>query len=163
MVLAQQTPLVLLDEPTTYLDIAHQVELLDLFAMLNREQGRTVVAVLHDLNHACRYADQIIAMKAGAIVAQGNPNDVITEELVEAVYGLECQIIDDPADRHAAGGAAGVRCRPRAHRAPGARQRALTGAMRRLRRHDEDPPVRTGGSRRKVRVRRWPGRLPADC
>ena len=65
MVLAQQTPLVLLDEPTTYLDIAHQVELLDLFAMLNREQNRTVVAVLHDLNHACRYADQIIVMKDG--------------------------------------------------------------------------------------------------
>jgi len=96
MVLAQQTPLVLLDEPTTYLDIAHQVELLDLFAVLNREQNRTVVAVLHDLNHACRYADQIIAMKTGSIVAQGNPNAVITEELVEAVYGLKCQIIDDP-------------------------------------------------------------------
>jgi iron complex transport system ATP-binding protein len=96
MVLAQQTPLVLLDEPTTYLDIAHQVELLDLFAMLNREQDRTVVAVLHDLNHACRYADQIIAMKSGSIVAQGHPKSVITEELVEAVYGLKCQIIDDP-------------------------------------------------------------------
>jgi iron complex transport system ATP-binding protein len=96
MVLAQQTPLVLLDEPTTYLDIAHQVELLDLFAKLNREQDRTVVAVLHDLNHACRYADHIIAMKSGEIVTQGNPNDVITEELVGAVYGLKCQIIDDP-------------------------------------------------------------------
>jgi iron complex transport system ATP-binding protein len=96
MVLAQQTPLMLLDEPTTYLDIAHQVELLDLFAMLNREQDRTVVAVLHDLNHACRYADQIIAMKSGSIVAQGDPKSVITEELVEAVYGLKCQIIDDP-------------------------------------------------------------------
>ena len=96
MVLAQRTPLVLLDEPTTYLDIAHQVELLDLFAMLNREQHRTVVAVLHDLNHACRYADQIIVMKAGSIVAQGDPNAVITEDLVEAVYGLKCQIIDDP-------------------------------------------------------------------
>lgn len=96
MVLAQQTDLVLLDEPTTFLDIAHQVELLDLFAMLNREQNSTVVAVLHDLNHACRYADQIIAMKAGSIVAQGDPTDVITEELVEAVYGLKCQIIDDP-------------------------------------------------------------------
>ena len=96
VVLAQQTPLVLLDEPTTFLDIAHQVELLDLFAKLNREDNRTVVAVLHDLNHACRYADQIIAMKSGHIVAQGDPSDVITEELVEAVYGLKCQIIDDP-------------------------------------------------------------------
>lgn len=96
MVLAAQTPLLLLDEPTTYLDIAHQVELLDLFAMLNRRQHTTVVAVLHDLNHACRYADRIIAMKAGQIAAQGNPSDVVTEELVEAVYGLKCQIIDDP-------------------------------------------------------------------
>lgn len=96
VVLAQQTPLILLDEPTTFLDIAHQVELLDLFAMLNRQQQRTVVAVLHDLNHACRYADQIIAMKAGRIVAQGDPTSVITEDLVEAVYGLKCQIIDDP-------------------------------------------------------------------
>ena len=96
MVLAQQTPLILLDEPTTFLDIAHQIELLDLFADLNAEQGCTIVAVLHDLNHACRFADQIIAMKAGAIVAQGNPADVITATLVEEVYGLKCQVIDDP-------------------------------------------------------------------
>lgn len=96
MALAQQTPLLLLDEPTTYLDIAHQVELLDLFAMLNREHDRTVVIVLHDLNHACRYADQVIAMRSGTIVAQGNPKVVITESLVEDVYGLRCQIIDDP-------------------------------------------------------------------
>lgn len=96
MVLAQQTPLILLDEPTTFLDIAHQIELLDLFADLNAEQGCTIVAVLHDLNHACRFADQIIAMKSGAIVAQGNPADVITATLVEEVYGLQCQVIDDP-------------------------------------------------------------------
>jgi iron complex transport system ATP-binding protein len=96
VVLAQQTPLLLLDEPTTYLDIAHQVELLDLFAMLNREQDRTVVVVLHDLNHACRYADQIIVMKSGSIVAQGDPRSVITESLIAEVYGLDCQIIEDP-------------------------------------------------------------------
>lgn len=96
MVLAQQTPLVLLDEPTTFLDIAHQIELLDLFAELNAEQGRTIVAVLHDLNHACRFADRIIAMKAGTIVVQGDPAAVITAGLVEEVYGLQCQIIDDP-------------------------------------------------------------------
>ncbi|MDG4666645.1 ABC transporter ATP-binding protein [Mycobacterium sp. 236(2023)] len=96
MVLAQQTPLLLLDEPTTYLDIAHQVELLDLFAMLNRERHHTVVAVLHDLNHACRYADEIVVMKAGSIVAQGDPATVITADLVNSVYGLQCQIIDDP-------------------------------------------------------------------
>jgi iron complex transport system ATP-binding protein len=96
MVLAQQTPLILLDEPTTFLDIAHQIELLELFAELNAEQGRTIVAVLHDLNHACRFADQIIAMKSGTIVAQGNPSNVITAALVEQVYGLRCQVIDDP-------------------------------------------------------------------
>lgn len=96
VLLAQQTPLILLDEPTTYLDIAHQVELLDLFATLNAEQGRTVVAVLHDLNHGCRYADQIVVMKAGAVVAQGDPRSVVTERIVEDVYGLPCQIIDDP-------------------------------------------------------------------
>ncbi|MCW2515649.1 MAG: fecE [Mycobacterium sp.] len=96
MVLAQQTPLILLDEPTTFLDIAHQIELLELFAELNAEQGRTIVAVLHDLNHACRFADQIIAMKAGSIVAQGDPSEVITAGLVEEVYGLQCQVIDDP-------------------------------------------------------------------
>jgi iron complex transport system ATP-binding protein len=96
VVLAQQTPLILLDEPTTYLDIAHQVELLDLFALLNVEQQATIVAVLHDLNHACRYAEQIIVMKNGGVVAQGDPNTVITEDLVEDVYGLKCQIIGDP-------------------------------------------------------------------
>ena len=96
MVLAQQTPLILLDEPTTFLDIAHQIELLDLFAELNAEQGRTIVAVLHDLNHACRFADHIIAMKSGHIVAQGAPSAVITAGLVEQVYGLQCQIIEDP-------------------------------------------------------------------
>jgi iron complex transport system ATP-binding protein len=96
MVLAQETPLILLDEPTTFLDIAHQIELLELFAELNAEQGRTIVAVLHDLNHACRFADQIIAMRDGSIVAQGNPSDVITADLVEDVYGLRCQVIDDP-------------------------------------------------------------------
>ncbi|BBY64825.1 ABC transporter ATP-binding protein [Mycolicibacterium helvum] len=96
VVLAQQTPLILLDEPTTYLDIAHQIDLLDLFTELNIEQGRTIVAVLHDLNHACRFADEIIAMKAGSIVAMGDPSEIITADLVEAVYGLRCRIIEDP-------------------------------------------------------------------
>lgn len=96
MVLVQQTPLLLLDEPTTYLDIAHQVELLDLFAMLNRDRNHTIVAVLHDLNHACRYADEIIVMKTGMLVAQGDPSTIITAELVEDVYGLKCEIIADP-------------------------------------------------------------------
>ncbi|WP_430738866.1 ABC transporter ATP-binding protein, partial [Klebsiella pneumoniae] len=89
-----QTPLLLLDEPTTYLDIAHQIELLDLFRQLNRERGQTLIAVLHDLNHACRYADHIIAMRDGKIVAEGKPAEIITAELVERVFGMPCMIID---------------------------------------------------------------------
>ncbi|MFJ6607575.1 ABC transporter ATP-binding protein [Streptomyces lydicus] len=96
MALAQQTPLFLLDEPTTYLDIQHQIEVLDLCADLHEEQGRTLVAVLHDLNHAARYATHLIAMKGGEIVAQGAPGDIVTAELVERVFGLKCQVIDDP-------------------------------------------------------------------
>jgi ABC-type cobalamin/Fe3+-siderophores transport system ATPase subunit len=96
MVLAQQTPIVLLDEPTTFLDIAHQIELLELCVRLNREQGTTMVAVLHDLNQACRYADHIVVMKAGRIVEQGDPGAVVTAELIEDVFGLGCRIIDDP-------------------------------------------------------------------
>jgi len=95
MVLAQQTELLLLDEPTTFLDIAHQVELMELFATLNR-RGRTVVAVLHDLNHAARYADHIIAMKAGRIVAEGAPASVITAERVEEIFDLPNVVIADP-------------------------------------------------------------------
>ena len=95
MVLAQQTPILLLDEPTTWLDIAHQIELLDLLADLNR-QGRTIVAVLHDLNQACRYATHLVAMKDGAIVASGAPAQVFTEALVEHVFGLASLIIEDP-------------------------------------------------------------------
>lgn len=95
MVLAQETPILLLDEPTTFLDIAHQIELLDLLADLNR-QGRTIVAVLHDLNHACRYASHLVAVREGAIVAQGAPSGIVSERLVEQVFGLACMIIPDP-------------------------------------------------------------------
>jgi iron-siderophore transport system ATP-binding protein len=95
MVLAQQTPILLLDEPTTFLDIAHQIEVLDLCADLH-EQGRTLVAVLHDLNLACRYADHLIAMRAGTIVAQGHPTEVVTADLVREVFGMDCQVIGDP-------------------------------------------------------------------
>ncbi|WP_051821209.1 ABC transporter ATP-binding protein [Streptomyces sp. SCSIO 75703] len=96
MALAQDTDLLLLDEPTTYLDIAHQVEVLDLVRRLNRERGRTVVAVLHDLNQAARYADHLIAMRAGRIVAQGAPGDIVTAELVQEVFGLASVIVPDP-------------------------------------------------------------------
>ena len=96
MVLAQQTPLLLLDEPTTYLDIAHQMDVLDLCAQLHGEREYTLVAVLHDLNHACRYATHLIAMKDGAVVAEGEPHRIITEELVEQVFGLPVRVIPDP-------------------------------------------------------------------
>ncbi|MFJ8725105.1 ABC transporter ATP-binding protein [Streptomyces sp. NPDC093269] len=96
MALAQDTDLLLLDEPTTYLDIAHQVEVLDLVRRLNHERGRTVVAVLHDLNQAARYADHLVAMKAGRIVAQGRPDEVVTTELVEDVFGLSSVVVPDP-------------------------------------------------------------------
>ncbi|MBZ4486703.1 ABC transporter ATP-binding protein [Microbacterium sp. cx-55] len=95
MVLAQETDLLLLDEPTTFLDVAHQVELMELFAALNAE-GRTLVAVLHDLNHAARYATHIIAMRDGRIVAEGPPEEVITSERVHEVFGLANVVIRDP-------------------------------------------------------------------
>ncbi|EWC59542.1 ABC-type Fe3+-siderophore transport system, ATPase component [Actinokineospora spheciospongiae] len=96
MALAQRTDLLLLDEPTTYLDITHQVEVLDLLTDLNRTQGTTVVVVLHDLNLACRYADHLIAMRAGEIVAQGSPTEVVTEEVIERVFGLRAHVVPDP-------------------------------------------------------------------
>ncbi|GAB3796010.1 hypothetical protein GCM10027605_03080 [Micromonospora zhanjiangensis] len=96
MALAQQTPLLLLDEPTTYLDIAHQIEILDLCARLHEEQGRTLVAVLHDLNHAARYASHLIAMRDGRVVAAGEPARVVTADLVAEVFGLPCRVIADP-------------------------------------------------------------------
>ena len=96
LALAQETPLLLLDEPTTFLDLAHQVEVLDLLAELNEVAGRTIVLVLHDLNLACRYASHMIAMCAGRIVAEGAPAQVVTAEVVAEVFGLEAQIIDDP-------------------------------------------------------------------
>ncbi|HEY8466166.1 MAG TPA: ABC transporter ATP-binding protein [Solirubrobacterales bacterium] len=96
MALAQDTDLLLLDEPTSYLDISHQIELLDLLADLNRERGKTIVAVLHDLNLACRYAHRVVAMKDGRIYAEGEPDEVVTPENVREVFGLECEVIPDP-------------------------------------------------------------------
>ncbi|MER5421136.1 ABC transporter ATP-binding protein [Streptosporangium roseum] len=116
MAVAQGTPVLLLDEPTTYLDLAHQIDVLDLITDLNRHEGRTVVMVLHDLNQACRYADHVIAMKSGRIVAEGVPSDVITARTVEEIFDLRCQVTTDPVSgtpliipmsRHH--GAAGIR------------------------------------------------------
>jgi len=96
MALAQGTDILLLDEPTTFLDLAHQVDVLDLVERLHREMGRTVVMVLHDLNLAARYAERLIAMRDGQIVADGSPKDVLTAELLRTVFDLEAQVIDDP-------------------------------------------------------------------
>ena len=96
MALAQQTDLVLLDEPTTYLDLSHQIEVLDLVRTLNAERGRTIVMVLHDLNLAARYSDVVVAMRDGAVVAAGTPEDVITPALLRDVFSLEARVIEDP-------------------------------------------------------------------
>ncbi|WP_151770823.1 ABC transporter ATP-binding protein [Streptomyces abyssomicinicus] len=95
MALAQHTDIMLLDEPTTFLDITHQIELLELFTDLHHA-GHTLVAVLHDLNHAARYGTHLIAMKDGVVVAEGTPDEVVTAELVEEVFGLRCLVVPDP-------------------------------------------------------------------
>ncbi|HEX2313729.1 MAG TPA: ABC transporter ATP-binding protein [Thermomonospora sp.] len=96
MAVAQGTPVLLLDEPTTYLDLAHQIDVLDLTVDLNRKENRTIVMVLHDLNQACRYADHVVVMKAGRILAEGPPGEVVGADLVEDVFGLRCQVVPDP-------------------------------------------------------------------
>ncbi|WP_051208018.1 ATP-binding cassette domain-containing protein [Saccharospirillum impatiens] len=95
MILAQDTDIVLLDEPTTYLDMAHQYDLLELVRQLI-DDGRTVITVLHDLNQACRFADELVVMKAGRIMAQGNPEVVMSESLLAEVFGLDARIVPDP-------------------------------------------------------------------
>ncbi|GAB2728185.1 ABC transporter ATP-binding protein [Streptomyces bullii] len=96
MTLAQDSPVLLLDEPTTYLDLAHQVDVLELVAHLNRTAGRTVVMVLHELNLACRYADHLIALREGAVAAAGPPARIVTPELVREVFGLRAAVIACP-------------------------------------------------------------------
>jgi iron complex transport system ATP-binding protein len=96
MALAQDTPVLLLDEPTTYLDLAHQVDVLELVAHLNRTENRTVVMVLHELNLACRYADHLVAMREGRVVAAGTPGEVVTPDLVHDVFGLRAAVIACP-------------------------------------------------------------------
>lgn len=95
MVLAQETPYLLLDEPTTFLDITHQYALLDLLAGL-RDGGRTVIAVLHDINQACRFADHLVAMKDGRVVAEGSPTDIVDEALIRNVFDLPSIVVPDP-------------------------------------------------------------------
>ena len=115
MAIAQGTDILLLDEPTTFLDLTHQIDVLDLLTDLNRERGRTVVCVLHDLNLACRYAHHLVAMRTGRIVAEGDPATVVTEDLVREVFGLDARVVPDPISgtplivpigrHHTAGGA----------------------------------------------------------
>ncbi len=100
LALAQQTEVLLLDEPTTFLDVCHQIEVLDLLTDLNRDRGTTVAMVLHDLNLAARYADHLVAVHEGRIHAQGTAEDVLTEENVKIVFGLDAQIIQDPTSGH---------------------------------------------------------------
>ncbi|HEY0126908.1 MAG TPA: ABC transporter ATP-binding protein [Blastococcus sp.] len=96
MALAQGTDLLLLDEPTTYLDLSHQIDVLELVGRLHAERGRTVVVVLHDLNLAARYAQRLVAMKDGVLVSSGNPEDVLTEQLLADVFELEARVLPDP-------------------------------------------------------------------
>lgn len=97
MTLAQETGTLLLDEPTTYLDLAHQIEVLELLAQLNTIEGRTIIMVLHDLNHAARYAHHLVAMRSGQIIAQGRPETVITEQVIRDVFDVESMVIPHPA------------------------------------------------------------------
>ncbi len=127
MALAQDTRVLLLDEPTTYLDLAHQLDVLELLRELNAQDGRTVVMVLHDVNQACRYADHLIAIKEGALIAAGPPAEIVDAELVSTVLDVRARIVPDPvtgtpmlvpeADPPRVGGT--IPGRPRTTRAPG--------------------------------------------
>jgi len=96
MALAQETDILLLDEPTTFLDVAHQVEVLDLLTDLNRDRGTTIVMVLHDMNLAARYADHLFALRSGRVVASGAPDDVMIGELIREVFDLDALVVPDP-------------------------------------------------------------------
>ena len=96
MALAQQTDILFLDEPTTYLDITYQVEILDMLTDLNKKYGTTIVMVLHDINLSARYADHIFALHKGKLVAEGSPSEVITSSLIKDIFGLDCMVMQDP-------------------------------------------------------------------
>ncbi|MGP8309165.1 Fe(3+) dicitrate ABC transporter ATP-binding protein FecE [Vibrio sp. YIC-376] len=95
MILAQDTNIVMLDEPTTYLDLSHQIELMKIMREMNNK-GKTVIVVLHDLNQACRYCDHLVVLKKGQLIAQGTPHDVFTEALLKDVFSLDARVIQDP-------------------------------------------------------------------
>ncbi|SBV97963.1 iron-enterobactin transporter subunit; ATP-binding component of ABC superfamily [uncultured Eubacteriales bacterium] len=99
MALAQQTDILFLDEPTTFLDITYQVEILDLLTDLNQRHHTTIVMVLHDINLSARYADYIFAMRKGQLVAEGMPSEIITSAIIRDIYGLECVVMEDPVSR----------------------------------------------------------------
>jgi iron complex transport system ATP-binding protein len=115
MALAQETQILLLDEPTTFLDIAHQIEVLNLLTELNRNTGSTIVLVLHDLNLACRYAHHLVTMAQGRIIAEGPPTDVVTPPLVKQVFDLNCCIIADPITGTPLVILTGIQTRPSQH------------------------------------------------
>lgn len=96
MTLAQDTDIILLDEPTTYLDLTHQIDVLDLLYELNQQQKRTIIMVLHDINLACRYADHIITVRDRGVYRQGKPEEIMTTDLVSHVFDLDCQMTTDP-------------------------------------------------------------------
>ncbi|MGO2775467.1 ABC transporter ATP-binding protein [Corynebacterium casei] len=102
MALAQRTDTLLLDEPTTYLDVKHQLDVLDLLTELNRDRGTTIVMVLHDLNLAARYSDELVAVSKGKVFAHGHPREVITKENVKSVFGIDSVLINDPVSDHPA-------------------------------------------------------------
>jgi iron complex transport system ATP-binding protein len=136
MALAQDTPIMLLDEPTTFLDLAHQIEVLDLLAELNDRDGRTIVMVLHDVNHAARYSHEIVAMKSGRIVGSGTPREIMTAAFLRDVFGLEAQVIADPTDGtpvclpvHRRNGRAAVTPEPEEARAPEVGRPVDAGAL----------------------------------
>ncbi|MFZ3588942.1 ABC transporter ATP-binding protein [Bacillus sp. DJP31] len=96
MALAQETDLLLLDEPTTYLDLAHQLEVLKLLDRLNKEEKRTIVMVIHDLNHAARFAHHMVAINNGKIIKEGKPNEVMTSEVLKDVFNIDAEVVPDP-------------------------------------------------------------------
>lgn len=96
MAFAQQTDILFLDEPTTFLDMAHQLEVLHLLQKLNEEEGRTIVMVVHDLNHASRFAHHIVAIRSGAVVSEGSPKEVVTQDVLREVFAIEADIVADP-------------------------------------------------------------------